>query len=125
MGERTDVAGAAKQISRTLSTAASSRFVSCREPSAREASSSSVKPPARSFALRAAAERVRPGGTVTYAVCTINRAENEAVVDALGLPVDDLGALGPELRHPRRPEFLLTLPHVHGTAGFFVARVRA
>jgi 16S rRNA (cytosine967-C5)-methyltransferase len=75
--------------------------------------------------LRAAVERVRPGGTVTYAVCTINSAENEDVVDALGLPAEDLGARFPDFRHPRRPEFLLTLPHVHGTAGFFVARMRA
>ena len=75
--------------------------------------------------LRAAAGRVRPGGTVTYSVCTIAAAENEHVVDALGLPVDDLGEFGPEFRHPRRPEFLLTLPHVHGTSGFFVARMRA
>ena len=74
--------------------------------------------------LRAAAERVRPGGSITYAVCTIHKAENEDVVKALGLPVEDLGARWPEFRHPARPEFLLTLPHVHGTAGFFVARVR-
>jgi 16S rRNA (cytosine967-C5)-methyltransferase len=74
--------------------------------------------------LRSAAERVRPGGTITYAVCTINAAENEAVVDALGLPVEDLGSARPEFRHPTRAEFLLTLPHVHGTSGFFVARLR-
>jgi 16S rRNA (cytosine967-C5)-methyltransferase len=75
--------------------------------------------------LRAAAERVRPGGTITYSVCTINADENEAVVDAAGLPFDDLGAEWPRFRHPRRPEFLLTLPHLHGTSGFFVARLRA
>jgi 16S rRNA (cytosine967-C5)-methyltransferase len=74
--------------------------------------------------LRAAVERVRPGGTVTYAVCTIHRAENEDVVDALGLPVEDLGAQWPDFRHPRRPGLLLTLPHVHRTSGFFVARLR-
>jgi 16S rRNA (cytosine967-C5)-methyltransferase len=74
--------------------------------------------------LRAAAERVRPGGRIVYAVCTINAAENEAVVDALGLPLDDLGARWPRFRHPRRPEFLLTLPHRDRTSGFFVARVR-
>jgi 16S rRNA (cytosine967-C5)-methyltransferase len=74
--------------------------------------------------LRAAAERVRPGGSITYAVCTINAAENEAVVDALGMTPDDLGAEWPRFRHPRRPEFLLTLPHRHGTSGFFVARMR-
>jgi 16S rRNA (cytosine967-C5)-methyltransferase len=74
--------------------------------------------------LRAAAERVRPGGTVTYSVCTTNTDENEAVVDASGLEPDDLGAGWPAFRHPSRPEFLLTLPHVHGTSGFFVARLR-
>ena len=66
-----------------------------------------------------------PEARVTYAVCTINEAENEAVVDAVGLAFDDLGAEWPGFRHPRRPEFLLTLPHVHRTSGFFVARMRA
>jgi 16S rRNA (cytosine967-C5)-methyltransferase len=74
--------------------------------------------------LRAAVERVRPGGTVVYAVCTINTDENEAIVDASGLEIDDLGGEWPTFRHPRRPEFLLTLPHVHGTSGFFVARLK-
>jgi len=74
--------------------------------------------------LRAAAERVRPGGTILYSVCTPNADENEAVVDAAGLDVDDLGAEWPAFRHPTRPEFLLTLPHVHRTSGFFVARLR-
>jgi 16S rRNA (cytosine967-C5)-methyltransferase len=74
--------------------------------------------------LRAAAERVRPGGTITYSVCTLNADECDAVVDASGLEIDDLGAEWPTFRHPSRPEFLLTLPHVHGTSGFFVARLR-
>ena len=72
-----------------------------------------------------AAERVRPGGTVTYSVCTLNRDENEAVVDASGLEPDpSLGEEWPDFRHPSRPEFLLTLPHVHRTSGFFIARLR-
>jgi 16S rRNA (cytosine967-C5)-methyltransferase len=75
--------------------------------------------------LAAAAERTRPAGTITYSVCTLNADENERVVDASGLAVDDLGSDWPAFRHPRRPEFLLTLPHVHGTAGFFIARLRA
>ena len=75
--------------------------------------------------LRAAAERVRPGGTIVYSVCTINADESEAVVDASGLEIDPtLADEWPQFRHPRRPEFLQTLPHVHGTAGFFVARMR-
>jgi 16S rRNA (cytosine967-C5)-methyltransferase len=76
--------------------------------------------------LRAAAERVRPGGTIVYSVCTMNVDENEAVIEAAGLEVDStLGDEWPQFRHPRRPEFLLTLPHVHHTSGFFVARLRA
>jgi 16S rRNA (cytosine967-C5)-methyltransferase len=74
--------------------------------------------------LRAAIARVRPGGTVTYSVCTVNADECEAVVDVVGLPFDDLGAEWPTFRHPRRPECLQTLPHVHGTTGFFVARLQ-
>jgi 16S rRNA (cytosine967-C5)-methyltransferase len=76
--------------------------------------------------LHAAAQRVRPGGTLVYSVCTINAEEAEAIVDASGLEVDPtLGDEWPRFRHPRRPEFLQTLPHVHGTAGFFVARLIA
>ena len=74
--------------------------------------------------LQVAAERVKPGGTITYSVCTIAAAENEQVVEASGLLVDPLGDEWREFAHPRRPEFLLTLPHKHGTSGFFVARLR-
>jgi 16S rRNA (cytosine967-C5)-methyltransferase len=74
--------------------------------------------------IRAATERVRPGGTIVYSVCTLNADENEAVVDASGLEVESLGDEWPQFRHPRRPEFLLTLPHVHATSGFFVASLR-
>jgi 16S rRNA (cytosine967-C5)-methyltransferase len=74
--------------------------------------------------LRTALERARSGGSVTYSVCTVHSVENEDVVDAVGADVEDVGAEFPDFRHPRRPEFLLTLPHVHGTAGFFIARLR-
>jgi 16S rRNA (cytosine967-C5)-methyltransferase len=75
--------------------------------------------------LKAAADRTKPGGTIVYSVCTINADENEAVVDASGLEVDStLAEEWPQFRHPRRPEFLLTLPHVHGTSGFFVSRLK-
>jgi 16S rRNA (cytosine967-C5)-methyltransferase len=76
--------------------------------------------------LLAAAARVRPGGTIVYSVCTINADESEKVVDASGLEVDaSLAEEWPQFRHARRPEFLQTLPHRHGTAGFFVARLTA
>ena len=74
--------------------------------------------------LRVAGERARPGGTVVYAVCTISAEENEAVVDAAGLEVESLQADWPQFAHPRRPEFLLTLPHRDRTSGFFIARMK-
>ncbi|HET8893143.1 MAG TPA: transcription antitermination factor NusB [Gaiellaceae bacterium] len=72
--------------------------------------------------LRSAAERAK---TIVYSVCTINADENEAIVDASGLRVEPLGEEWPLFVHPRRPEFLLTLPHVHKTSGFFIARLTA
>ncbi len=79
--------------------------------------------------LRAAIERTKPGGTVVYSVCTINAAESEDVVDSIvaggGVEVETaLGDEWPQFRHRHRAEFLQTLPHVHGTSGFFVARLR-
>jgi 16S rRNA (cytosine967-C5)-methyltransferase len=75
--------------------------------------------------VRAAAARVKTGGTVVYSVCTVNADENEAVVDAVGLEPDaTLADEWPKFRHPTRPEFLLTLPQVHRTSGFFIARLR-
>jgi 16S rRNA (cytosine967-C5)-methyltransferase len=74
--------------------------------------------------LRSAAERVRLGGTIVYSVCTINVAENEEVVEASGLDVLPLGEEWPQFAHPRDPRFLLTLPHVHGTTGFFIGRLQ-
>ena len=74
--------------------------------------------------LRAVAARTRPRGTIVYSVCTLNADENEAVVDASGLEVEPLAGEWPQFVHPRRPEFLLTTPHRHGTSGFFIARLR-
>ena len=73
-------------------------------------------PELQSTLLRSAAERVRAGGT-------INADENEAIVDASGLTPVPLGEEWPQFAHPTRPEFLLTLPHVSGTSGFFIARL--
>ena len=75
--------------------------------------------------LRAAAQRVRPGGAIVYSVCTINAEENEAIVDASGLEPEPLGEEWPRYAHPKRPEFLLTRPDVHRTSGFFIARLRS
>ena len=66
--------------------------------------------------LQAAAERVRPGGTSLYSVCTIECDGAEAVVDASGhrKRADRRSGRSSSIRGGR---FLQTLPHVHGTNG--------
>jgi 16S rRNA (cytosine967-C5)-methyltransferase len=62
---------------------------------------------------RTAAAHVRPGGTLLYVVCSVLREEGEDVVAALleSLP-DFAGEPGTRL-----------LPHVHGTDGYFMAKL--
>jgi len=78
--------------------------------------------------IRRAARCVRPGGALTYAVCTVPHAETIDVVDALlsegGWRVDDLGAAWPGMAHPAAGGYLLVLPPAHGASAFFVARLR-
>jgi len=75
--------------------------------------------------LRVAAERVKLGGSILYSVCTLNVEENEAIVDTSGLEVQSLEGEWPQFAHPRRPEFLLTVPHRDHTSGFFISRLRS
>jgi 16S rRNA (cytosine967-C5)-methyltransferase len=79
--------------------------------------------------LDAAAGALRPGGTLVYSTCTISPSENEDQVAALvqrhpDLEIDDLHADLPLWEYPGVPGFLQTMPHRHGTAGFFIARLR-
>lgn len=79
--------------------------------------------------LASAAASTRPGGTVTYSVCTISRQEGEQVVERFlrahpGFAADDLGARYPAWRHDRQPSSLQLLPHRDHTDGFFIARLR-
>jgi 16S rRNA (cytosine967-C5)-methyltransferase len=76
--------------------------------------------------LRAGADATAPGGRLVYSVCTISRAESEAVIASFlderrEFAPEDLSALLPSAA--QRP-FLQTLPHRDGTDGFFVARLR-
>lgn len=71
-------------------------------------------PPIQAGILAAGARATAPGGVLVYSVCTITRAEGEGVIG---------GFLG------EHPEFVLErrvqlMPHVEGTDGFFIARLR-
>jgi 16S rRNA (cytosine967-C5)-methyltransferase len=78
--------------------------------------------------LARATATVKPGGALTYAVCTVTCAETLGVVEPLlaggGWAADDLGATWPGLAHPASGGFLLVLPPDGGSSGFFIARLR-
>jgi len=74
--------------------------------------------------LTRALEVVRPGGRVVYSTCSLLREEDEDVVRASGAEVDDLGSEFPGMGSPDLPGTLRLLPHVHGSDGFFIARLR-
>ena len=71
------------------------------------------------------ARYVRPGGVLLYSTCTLLKRENDEVVDGF---LADHRSFAPEpfyLPHlgeqPGRATFW---PHIHGTDGFFVAKLR-
>ena len=62
--------------------------------------------PAPARAARSRGERVRPEGTIVYAVCTINADESEEIVEAVRAARSCCSprsaTSGPRFRHPRR-----------------------
>jgi 16S rRNA (cytosine967-C5)-methyltransferase len=79
--------------------------------------------------LSAAAAMVSPGGVLVYSTCTISPDENERQIDAFlerhpSFSADDLQPEHPAWAHPRAKRHLLALPHVQGSDGFFIARLR-
>jgi 16S rRNA (cytosine967-C5)-methyltransferase len=74
---------------------------------------------------------VKPGGRLVYATCTISRGENEEVVrdfldernDFHLIPASEMN---PEIfgKFTTDEGFFRSLPHVHGTDGFFGAVMR-
>jgi 16S rRNA (cytosine967-C5)-methyltransferase len=64
-----------------------------------------------------------------YSTCTISPTENEAVVSEFlaerpDFRPEDLRADAPLWDHASVPGYAQTLPHRHGTEGFFIARLR-
>jgi 16S rRNA (cytosine967-C5)-methyltransferase len=75
------------------------------------------------------AQALRPGGLLVYSTCTISATENEQVIAAFldshaDFSLDDLAAQLPFAAPSAIAGAVLTLPHRHHTAGFFIARLR-
>jgi 16S rRNA (cytosine967-C5)-methyltransferase len=75
--------------------------------------------------LARAASRVRPGGRVVYAVCSVLREEAEEVVDAfLAAGGFERAPFDADLPILAGAEALRLLPQEHGTDGYFLASLR-
>ena len=72
------------------------------------------------------AARVRPGGRLVYATCSLSRMENEEVVGQFLMEQPDFAAvpLARTFRGTPRAVGLALLPSQHNTDGFFVASLR-
>ena len=96
-------------------------------------------PPLQRAVLATAASMVRVGGILVYATCTINHAENEAIVEEFEATVGDRFEASPleeawgkvvagrvlgGAARAREAYAVQLLPHVHGTDGFYIARWR-
>lgn len=76
--------------------------------------------------LSVASRYVKPGGTLLYSTCTVDRAENEEnaawILEALPFHKKDIAGRLPEaLRKDCRENQIQLLPGIHGCDGFFLA----
>lgn len=72
---------------------------------------------------------VKPGGTLVYSTCTVNPGENEENVrwftEHYPFETESLAPFLPEeLKEEGKDGMLQLLPGIHGTDGFFIARLR-
>lgn len=75
--------------------------------------------------LENCADYVRPGGVLLYSTCTLLKRENEDVVAAFLAGHSDFVPESFELPRWGRQEGMATFwPHIHGTDGFFIAKLR-
>lgn len=82
-------------------------------------------PPIQRSILNNCCKYVKPGGTLIYSTCTLLRRENEEVVLSFLCEHPDFEPVPLDLDVVGGDQSMLTFwPHIHGTDGFFVARLR-
>ncbi len=75
--------------------------------------------------LKNCSEYVKPGGVICYSTCTLNRAENEAVVKRFLSENHSFEAEDFQVGVISSCDGMVTLlPHIHKTDGFFIARLK-
>ena len=73
------------------------------------------------------AEYLKNGGTLIYSTCSLNKAENEFVIDKFLSEHSNFETFTvlPELkRHAEKTDYISLMPHLHGCDGFFIAGLR-
>ena len=75
--------------------------------------------------LKASSSYVKEGGVILYSTCTLNPEENENVVQAFLSESDDFSLCDFSVGELKSSSGMLTLlPHVNGTDGFFIAKLK-
>ncbi len=75
--------------------------------------------------LEASSKYLKDGGTIIYSTCTLNPEENERVVERFLDGHKEYSAADFAVGDIRSQDGMLTLlPHIHGTDGFFIAKLR-
>lgn len=100
-----------------------------RKPDARwnkSAEEIAALPPLQGEILDSAAKALKAGGVLVYSTCTIDRSENDAVVEAFLArhPEFTLEQTGDFLPVKREEQMVQLYPQRDGTDGFFIARMR-
>ncbi|MTI96759.1 MAG: 16S rRNA (cytosine(967)-C(5))-methyltransferase RsmB [Firmicutes bacterium] len=75
--------------------------------------------------LNQACKLIKPGGVIVYSTCTLTWEENEAVIEKAVKANENLRLVPFKISGLSADKGSLTLfPHVHGTDGFFIAKLQ-
>jgi 16S rRNA (cytosine967-C5)-methyltransferase len=99
------------------------------KPEIRYKTPESIKglPEIQSAILRNTADYLKTGGVLIYSTCTVIEAENESVVRSFLQERSDFTAEEFTLPGPVShvsDGFITLWPHIHGTDGFFICKLR-
>jgi 16S rRNA (cytosine967-C5)-methyltransferase len=82
-------------------------------------------PPLQYNILTASSKYLKVGGELVYSTCTLNPDENELIVEKFLSENSGFEAVPFTVGNLESKNGMLTLlPHIHGTDGFFIAKIR-